>query len=94
VFASAFDSKRGKVVIFGGCCAAGVGLVGDTWEWDGRRWTQVAAAAAPSPRNGHAMVYDPRARAILLFGGRNEPDYFNDFWAFDGAWRQVPGPTR
>jgi len=35
------------------------------------------------------MVYDPRAQAIVLFGGRDEPTYFNDLWMFDGTWRQI-----
>lgn len=37
----AYDSGRGRTVLFGGgsgCCA----IYGDTWEWDGSRWAQVA----------------------------------------------------
>jgi hypothetical protein len=37
------------------------------------------------------MVYDPKSKAILLFGGRNEPTYFDDLWAFDGAWKNITG---
>ena len=38
------------------------------------------------------MVYDPRATATLLFGGRNEATYFNDFWTVDGSSKQIPRP--
>jgi hypothetical protein len=32
-----------------------------------------------TPRNGQATVYDRRTKATLLFGGRTNPTYFNDF---------------
>jgi hypothetical protein len=40
------------------------------------------------------MVYDPRAKAIPLFGGRDSANYFNDFWTFDGTWKRIPGPPK
>ena len=46
--AMAYDSVRGKTVLFGG--AIGSGYAGDTWEWDGATWTQVAAGG-PAARN-------------------------------------------
>ena len=36
--AMASDASRGVTVIFGGSGSAG--LLGDTWEWNGARWTQ------------------------------------------------------
>jgi hypothetical protein len=36
------------------------------------------------------MVYDARSKVVMLFGGRDEPAYFNDLWVFDGAWRKIP----
>ena len=41
--AGAFDSARGRFVLFGGCAAAlsfcgPPDLLGDTWEWDGATW--------------------------------------------------------
>jgi hypothetical protein len=35
----AFDSSRQRVVMYGGFDADG--LLTDTWEWDGRSWTEV-----------------------------------------------------
>ena len=31
-----YDSRRKKIVLFGG--HEGENVFGDTWEWDGRRW--------------------------------------------------------
>lgn len=37
---AAYDPARRRVVFFGGDDAAG--MLGDTWEWDGQRWSQVS----------------------------------------------------
>ena len=36
---AAYDPKRRRVVFFGGDDAGG--MLGDTWEWDGQRWSQI-----------------------------------------------------
>ena len=46
----AYDSVRHVVVLFGG-----EGPLGDTWEWDGNSWTQIAVTG-PSARDESAMV--------------------------------------
>ena len=67
--ALAYDSGRSRVVLFGGEDAAFAPL-GDTWEWDGDEWTQVADTG-PAPRAGHAMCFDaPGARTTPLRRGR------------------------
>jgi hypothetical protein len=75
-------------VLFGG--QGGV-LLGDTWEWNGTAWTQVASSG-PSPRNGHAMAYDSGRSRVVLFGGRDAASAaLSDTWEFDGstgAWTQ------
>ena len=53
--AMAYDSVRGKVVMFGGYNAS---YFNDTWEYDGVSWTQVTTASSPSARSAHAMAYD------------------------------------
>ena len=85
----AYDSKRRRVVMFGGSDTSG--QLADTWEWDGKAWRQVAAAG-PSARGGPQMVYDSRRQEIVLFGGavqENQPPA-GDTWKWDGAkWIQV-----
>lgn len=83
--AVAYDSVRKVAVLFGGAGAGDVPL-GDTWEFDGRQWTQRTTAHAPSPRYGHGMAFDPGRGAVVLFGG---DDYVQDTWEYDGVdWHQ------
>jgi len=80
----AFDSQRGRTVLFGGKDDSSP--FGDTWEWDGSTWTQVATTG-PSPRFAHAIVYDSQRARTVLFGG-----YFilGDTWEWNGSiWTQV-----
>jgi hypothetical protein len=90
--AMAFDSTRGRVVMFGGfsegIVARPLGTVFvDTWEWDGSSWTQRAPTTAPPPRFGHAMAYDSARARVVLFGGddRSGPGMFDDTWEWDGS---------
>lgn len=39
---AAYDSNRGVLVLFGGGPTGGHGLLADTWEHDGTRWTRIA----------------------------------------------------
>jgi hypothetical protein len=83
--AIAFDSERGRVVLFGGHNRTGEGRnrLGDTWEWDGARWTQIKVTG-PSARNGAAQVYDSVRRKIVLFGGSTQKDVSGETWEWDG----------
>ena len=58
-----YDSHRGKLILFGG--GDDTSFKNDTWESDSVKWTQVANTG-PSPRGGHAMVYDSSNKEILL----------------------------
>ncbi|MBN1772108.1 MAG: hypothetical protein JXB32_12640, partial [Deltaproteobacteria bacterium] len=55
--AMAYDSSRGVIVLFGGSHFGGSGelFYGDTWEYDGAAWTQVATSREPPARCHHAM---------------------------------------
>jgi len=81
--AMAYDSQRGKTVLFGGQ-SNGTDL-GDTWEWDGTAWVQVATTG-PTPRAGHAMAYDSQRGRTMLFSGNG----IADTWEWDGvSWALV-----
>ncbi|HKQ59817.1 MAG TPA: kelch repeat-containing protein [Candidatus Polarisedimenticolaceae bacterium] len=87
--AMVYDSARKKLVLYGGGDADPTGRAdyfGDTWEWDGKVWTQVATAG-PGPRVHHAMAYDAlRGRTVMTGGyGPKGPD--GKTWEWDGkAW--------
>ncbi|MDQ1711167.1 MAG: large repetitive protein [Frankiaceae bacterium] len=59
------------------------------------KW-RLEVPAPPTPRRDPAMVYDPAAHHIVLFGGDGGGgNYLNDTWVWNGhAWTEmkVPGP--
>jgi galactose oxidase-like protein len=81
-----YDPVNEKIVLFGGD-----GLdrhYGDTWVYDcrARTWEQRFPKVNPSPRAGHAMLWLPKAKKILLVGGYALGDghsymYGDAYWA-------------
>ena len=69
--ASALDTARGRLVIYGGY-DNGTGIPEtETWEFDGGHWTQYTGATAPSPRGNDVMAFDSKRGQTVLFGGYN-----------------------
>jgi hypothetical protein len=96
--AMAFDTRRARVVLFGGI-AGNYTLANqdhaDTWEWDGRLWIQRSPATRPPARSSHAMAYDVARGKVVLFGGmQNNAGFLGDTWEWDGIdWtRMSPAP--
>lgn len=84
--ALAYDARRGRTVLFGG--QNGGVRYGDTWEWDGLNWMQVATTG-PAARSGSVMAYDSERGRVVAFGGLAGAAR-NDLWTWDGvAWTQV-----
>jgi hypothetical protein len=56
---------------------------GQTWEWDGRVWTQ-RQNMGPIARDGPALAYDSQRDRVVLFGGLNRdggvPTHLGDTW--------------
>lgn len=70
-------------------------IFGDTWEWDGRAWTEIATSG-PSPRYVHGMAYDEGRARVVVFGGYAMGGFRGDTWEWDGhSWAQVAstGPS-
>jgi hypothetical protein len=65
----AYDAWRGRTVLFGGL--SNHGELNDLWEYDGVNWSQVVAAAPPSPRWEHALAFDMARGRMLMFGGES-----------------------
>lgn len=92
--AIATNEQDGTVLLFGG---DGIGEpYGDTWVWDGSRWTRLKPQHSPPDRRIATMAYD--GRHIILFGGYDDNGYnLDDTWLWTGQdWEQVPtdeGPT-
>src|SRR5919199_84947 len=90
-YAMAYDESRQRLVLFGGAGGEADDYQrGDTWEWSGTEWTQVADIG-PSPRFGCALSYDTNRQRIVLFGGWDTANakLAGDTWEWDGTeWTQ------
>jgi N-acetylneuraminic acid mutarotase len=89
----AYDPTTGRVVMFGG--GSTTANLADTWAYDsiGNTWTELKpAGAAPPPRNGAGMAYDPVTHHLILFAGFGDTGaLFNDVWSYDAVantWSQ------
>lgn len=70
--AMTYDPVKRVVVLFGGSSTARAPLHADTWEWNGREWSQRITANRPQGRVDHGLAYDSNRRRVLLFGGDAE----------------------
>ena len=91
--AMAYDEKRGKTVLFGGLGLGPAGQrpppLGDTWEYDGTRWTQIPVSG-PSGRHGAGITYDTKRGLVILFGGVDSAGFKADTWSWNGTeWRKL-----
>lgn len=92
----AFESKRNRILLFGGIeehrVGSGFSLADNlTWEWSGGDWRVLSTPNAPVARGTPAMAADPRSGDIYLFGGTLETELLDDFWRFDGqGWSPIP----
>lgn len=95
-YAIAYDSTRGRMVVFGGEGPQGA-AVDDTWEFDGASWQRMTPAASPSPRAGASMAYDAVRKKMVLFSGgvpTSTTPPSSDTWEYDGStWRQLQPAT-
>ena len=95
-----FDSKAGKIVLFGGGRSQFGGDImtislafDDTWEYDGATatWTQRTTASSPSARVDSGFAYSSQTNKAYLFGGMEVTSAsaggtpMQDIWEWDSA---------
>ncbi|MFH2007580.1 MAG: kelch repeat-containing protein [bacterium] len=69
----AFDSARGRVVLFGGAYYDGTTHYrADTWEYDGTTWVETSPTVSPPARIWPDLAYDDQRDRIVLFGGSGD----------------------
>ncbi len=93
-----YDSRRARLVTFGGRSPTTTANANDTWEWNGVDWQQVATANAPSPRAFYSMAYDSRRGVTVLYGTMSGSTIGSaggdQTWEYDGVdWRLVTTAT-
>lgn len=85
--AIAYDSKRRKVVLFGGGIKSGG--ANETWEWNGKSWREIKSAKT-EPRYNSTMVFDESSGKIVRFGGWDGTKRVSETWEFDGkTWTRL-----
>ncbi|MGH7599256.1 MAG: Kelch repeat-containing protein [bacterium] len=102
-----YDSRRKKIVLYGGVGGSSSPdqpqpMYNDTWEWDGKSWRQMTDISAGT-RNHHAMAYGEARGRNVLFGGASSHtlppeswEWASDTWEWDGMkWTPIatPGPS-
>jgi hypothetical protein len=78
-----YDTRRHRMVIYGGTTTAGVPDPGLVWEWDGARnsWTRRDDVAIGPPANITGAVYDPDRDKVVAHMG-----FYTQFEMKDGMW--------
>ncbi len=88
--AMAYDSSRGRVVLFGGAAPSYFvpdtwEFLNDTWEWDGTAWVQRTPATHPSPGGtSYVMAHDSLRRRTVMFGTNPFIWGSAETWEWDG----------
>ena len=93
--AMAYDPAGQRMVMFGGTSSdvfgtqpSDTGYFNDTWAYDSaaNTWSELKPAGGlPPARCYHQLVYDPSHGLLIMFGGGDGTDYFNDTWAYHPA---------
>jgi hypothetical protein len=91
LFGMTHDTRRDRVVLFGGVFTG----LGETWERAGSAWRRVVTANTPPLRFGNCLAFDAMRGRTVMFDGRigntQLPSYFGDTWEYDGVdWTLAP----
>ena len=100
--AMAYDSRRHRLVLFGG--QTGLVRSNETWEFDGTHWIDrtptSTSGSYPVSRMRHSMAYDAARGVTVMVGGeRSATEPLDETWEWDGvAWQRrefvsTPGPS-
>ncbi len=81
----AYDSGRGRAIMYGGWPGTGGVLLDDTWEYDSNTnsWTEIKPVGEiPGARRSPSLVYCESARRVVMLGGATQTAAINDTWAY------------
>lgn len=91
----AYDSVRGRIVMFGGVGSQSPYTHDDTWEFDGTRWSQQFPNASPPAHQYYEIAFDSQRGVTVMHPGvlfAAPPP--NVTYEWDGvSWTTVTTPT-
>ena len=84
-----YDTRRQRIVLFGGDSTHDNAPTNETWEWDGATWSQVPTSFPPARE--YKLAYDADRGRVVMFGGNGE-GLLSDTWEYDGVqwYRKSP----
>jgi hypothetical protein len=90
-----YDSRRNRIVTFGGRSPTTTTTANDTWEFDGTNWQQVFPATSPSPRAFYGMAYDERRGTTVVYGiqGGGVAGSGQQTWLYNGTTWTLAAPA-
>jgi cysteine-rich repeat protein len=95
--AFAYDSRRDRMVVFGGSDGVTIFGLNETLEWTGADWVLPHPTFFPPLRYDAAMAYDAERGVSVMFGGWDGINPLSDTWMWDGSsWvaSSAGGPSR
>lgn len=92
--AMAYDTTGAKLVYYGGQSGTGTTYYGETWQYGSTGWVKATPAHSPGTRAGQGMAYNPVLGRVVLVGGDDPTQTFNDQWLWNGTdWLQGKAPN-
>jgi len=87
--AMAYDSKRKKIILFGGY--NGTSYLNDVWTYGATGWTKIKATGGVPKVARHSIVYDQKNNQIVMFGGENSTNnQLGSTWVLQGTkWTEA-----
>ena len=86
-YAMVYDTLRHYVIAYGGRTGFSTDFqnINETWAFDyqSQTWMNLEPVVSPPWRANHTMVYDLSRHKVLMFGGTNFIQVFNDVWEYD-----------
>jgi hypothetical protein len=77
-------SNGSVAIMFGGITQLGATTLNDVWQFSNNAWSQLTTLNTPSPRAGHAMIWEATRNRFVVFGGYTTGGVFlNETWVLD-----------